>query len=147
VLYSSDNRKKVLAMKIQVVGKTKNLSKKECKEISKFFLGLLVEKKETKGKTLCIEFGKKFAYAYDTAVEGEAYAYESIDGTYCIWISSKLEREKQIEVLAHEIVHIKQFIRNEYVEVNTEEEYWFNPSEIEAYGRTPGLIASYNKHF
>lgn len=41
------------------------------------------------------------------------------------------------------MVHIKQLIRDEFIETESESDYWDNPSEIEAYGRTPGLLARY----
>lgn len=96
-----DKMRKGETMKIKIVGNPKSLTKKECKKTAKFFLGLLLTKEEITNKKLCIHFGKKFAFSESSAVEGEGYAYECIDGSYAIWISSKLDRDSKIEILAN----------------------------------------------
>ena len=55
-----------------------------------------------------------------------------------------------LETLAHEMVHVKQYIMNETDDVlsrwknkkidQNKVDYWNHPWEIDAYGREPGLL-------
>jgi hypothetical protein len=76
-------------------------------------------------------------------------------------IDSNLSFERTLEMLAHEMVHVKQFATGELVDnpsgktvkwqgrrvaVRDDDGYWTLPWEIEAYGRQPGLYARFCRH-
>lgn len=75
-----------------------------------------------------------------------------------ITIQSKLSRDEILGVIAHELVHVKQFARRELTHLgspnpkfkgsifSSDIDYWDAPWEIEAYGREVGLVARYNQH-
>lgn len=47
---------------------------------------------------------------------------------------------EMLTTLAHELVHVKQYVRGEMPETISEGEYWDRPHEIEAHGRETGLF-------
>lgn len=135
-------------MQLIFQGKNKKISNKEFVKMTKFFVGLLLKKKERKNLILHISFEKddKLKHAY-------AYVQHMTKNEYLIWVHPKSPIETQIESLAHELVHVKQFVKGEVSKKNlvliskalksmqTEStDYWDNPMEIEAFGRTPGLV-------
>lgn len=79
-------------------------------------------------------------------------------GEYVIRIEASLTTDEMLNCLAHEIVHIKQFMNSELIRngVNSEiyhgviydlkkVNYWDLPSEIEAYGRAEGMVVRFYK--
>ena len=129
-------------------GKNKKISNKEFVKMTKFFVGLLLKKKERKNLILHISFDKD-----DKLKNSYAYVQHLTKNEYLIWVHPKSPIEKQIESLAHELVHVKQFVKGEVSKktsviiskalksMQTEStSYWDNPMEIEAFGRTPGLV-------
>ena len=116
--------------------------------MTKFFVSLLLKKKERKDLILHISFDKD-----DKLKHADAYVQHLTKNEYLIWVHPKSPIEKQIESLAHELVHVKQFVKGEVSKktsviiskalksMQTEStSYWDNPMEIEAFGRTPGLV-------
>ena len=76
-------------------------------------------------------------------------------------IDAGLGLQRTLEMLAHEMVHVKQFATGELVDnpsgktvkwqgkrvsVRDDDGYWTLPWEIEAYGRQPGLYARFCRH-
>jgi len=76
-------------------------------------------------------------------------------------LDAGLSLERTLEMLAHEMVHVKQFATGELVDnpsgktvkwqgkrmsVRDDDGYWTLPWEIEAYGRQPGLFARFCRH-
>ena len=76
-------------------------------------------------------------------------------------IDADLSLDRTLEMLAHEMVHVKQFAFGELVDnpsgktvkwqgkrvsVRDDDGYWTLPWEIEAYGRQPGLFARFCRH-
>ena len=45
-----------------------------------------------------------------------------------------------ITTVAHEMVHVKQYVKGELVNIEEDIDYWDRPSEIEAHGREVGLF-------
>jgi hypothetical protein len=45
-----------------------------------------------------------------------------------------------LTTLAHELVHVKQYVKKEMPKDITEGDYWDRPHEIEAHGRETGLF-------
>jgi hypothetical protein len=71
------------------------------------------------------------------------------DREYEIEINKNLKLRTMLETIAHEMVHVKQYVRHELKEptvwkgtnVDTDKvEYWDLPWEIEAHGREVGLF-------
>lgn len=76
-------------------------------------------------------------------------------------VDAGLGLERMLEMLAHEMVHVKQFATGELVDnpgsktvkwlgkrvsLRDDDGYWTLPWEIEAYGRQPGLYARFCRH-
>ncbi|MCX6783261.1 MAG: hypothetical protein NTZ20_04745 [Candidatus Levybacteria bacterium] len=94
----------------------------------------------------------KFLYTLERGVDGEtAYYGDRISPRKCIIkIDAKLKLSRMTRVLIHEMVHVKQFFKEELVNLGansnfeymwkhglydiTDENYWMLPWEIEAYG-------------
>lgn len=99
------------------------------------------------------------------------------DHAYCMWldvnykprkfkivINSLMSQRRTLEILAHEMVHVKQYVTGElkdyiygnkvrwngqkmlYDETN-DESYYDSPWEIEAYGRQIGLYIGFKEQF
>ena len=77
-----------------------------------------------------------------------------------IHLDSRLSVKRCFEILAHEMVHVKQFARGELVDnpggktakwqgkrvtIRDDDGYWTQPWEIEAYGRQPGLYTRFRR--
>ena len=77
------------------------------------------------------------------------YCYEEFKGSYAIEIDKRQSMRRFLETVAHEMVHVKQYCRNEmsgrdtwhgkFINPKTTE-YWDLPWEIEAHGREVGLF-------
>lgn len=55
-------------------------------------------------------------------------------------VKSTLPLREMLVTLAHELVHVKQYINGEMPEKLSEGDYWDRPHEIEAHGRETGLF-------
>lgn len=105
--------------------------------------------------------GKAFTlhvdYAHADDLPGSA-CVEYLDGNATIFISTSLcETEDEMELLAHEMVHLKQYVTGQLVDLPTlgvviwegtaydvcndasSWAYWNSPWELEAFGRQQGL--------
>lgn len=81
---------------------------------------------------------------------GEAYGYCLAENrrSFEIEIASNVPLKQRMQAIAHEMVHVKQYVRGELGYeghwhgkfYNTDKlDYWDLPWEIEAHGREPGL--------
>lgn len=68
------------------------------------------------------------------------YACHLEDNEYEIDIKRTLTMRDMLTTLAHELVHVKQYVRGEMPDIIDEGEYWDRPHEIEAHGRETGLF-------
>lgn len=69
---------------------------------------------------------------------------------YCTWLEGRnfeielkrtLNMRDMLTTLAHEMVHVKQYVRGELTEGMVEVgDYWDRPHEVEAHGRETGLF-------
>jgi hypothetical protein len=143
-------------MLIEIKGKAKHLKKKDIRKAVETFAGYLLSDKLSSRIELKIILSKK-------------HLSKGIDG-YCDWMDNSksprmfeivvrpsLKSEDLLQLLAHEMVHLKQFAKNELFDyscgsksrfngkVYTRDkiDYWFLPWEIEAYGRERGLYVKY----
>ena len=79
---------------------------------------------------------------------------------FCMELDSDLSLKRLINILAHEMVHVKQFATGELIDnpsgktvkwqgkrmtMRDDDGYWTLPWEIEAYGRQPGLYARFRR--
>lgn len=72
---------------------------------------------------------------------------------FTIELRANMRRSDLLSTLAHELVHIKQFAKNQNTMYNTpvvmrkdlSDHYWFSPAEIEAYGMEVGLYFKYTQ--
>jgi hypothetical protein len=75
---------------------------------------------------------------------------------FIIRLDTSLDIRKFVEAIMHELVHVKQYARGELKPINggmnkwnkqkydlDKIDYWETPWEIEAYGRTPGLLYNF----
>ena len=140
-------------MRITTVGKPKNVPIKVCKDAIEFY-----------GKHL---LGKRLYEKIDLTLEFDASDLGSTVYGFCDWnddnhkardftiiIHPELNKKTMLTVLAHEMVHVKQYAMGQldYVErrklmrwgkdhFNTQKmNYWDYPWEIEAFGRELGLV-------
>lgn len=147
-------------MKVSVKGSNDRLTKKEIRYCLRFFSSLLIPNRILKKLTIVVNNDK------DLLDEGFfGFCCREDKHSFSIDISPKLSRARQLRVLAHEMVHIKQYCIGELSDYkqkskegyckwkgvktpfsNTDESYWESPWEIDAYGREVGLIARYKAH-
>lgn len=125
-------------MKIMIAGKNKKISRKETKNLIKFYLDLLMKKSEYKKINITVTFSK---------INNDFLGYlQSEDSkNFYIHIDSNMSKKKQMKIIAHELVHVKQYIRDELESYSpiTDENYWDHPAEVEAFGRSVGMYAKY----
>jgi hypothetical protein len=72
------------------------------------------------------------------------YCCDLDDGEFEIDIKRTLRLRDMLTTLAHELVHVKQYIKGELTQTNEQNiPYWDRPSEIEAHGREVGLFITW----
>jgi len=152
-----------MALKITFQGENKKLSDDVFRLAIKFMLEHLLPKRTISRLKLSISFDPK-----DNMVNAIGYCCDFSSKNYFIWIRPTRERKKQLETLAHELVHIKQFETNEIcastgnmktswmrtlskniskcVPKKEIDAYWDSPPEIEACGRAVGLCIRFLNH-
>jgi len=79
---------------------------------------------------------------------------------FAMELDANLDLRNTLKILAHEMVHVKQFARGELIDlentsaatwqgkryrIHDDDRYWTLPWEIEAYGREPGLYHRFRK--
>lgn len=133
--------------------------KHEVAEAAQFFASQLMDPRMVRNLTVDIERNKKLD------VQGECVSEEACRNPrwFTITLRGRSDDEDMIKTLAHEMVHVKQYAKNELgkefavgrggsgVRIATrwqgqlwkakrkEDAYWDCPWEIEAYGREVGL--------
>jgi hypothetical protein len=68
------------------------------------------------------------------------YACHLDDDDYEVEIKRSLRMRDMLTTLAHELVHVKQYVKGEMPDSITAGDYWDRPHEIEAHGRELGLF-------
>lgn len=156
-------------MNIFVDGENAAMTDEEVKVAVTWFAERLLGKRLARNVTIDVEFDSEMKDAYGYAANMDEV--ERNPRIFELQINSKIPKKRQLDVMAHEIVHIKQMARNElrlssgvkifrdgtvarhdvgiwmgkeYL-VN-EDTYWELPWEIEAYGREVGLVWNFNKY-
>jgi hypothetical protein len=72
--------------------------------------------------------------------ENYGYCCDLDDGEFEIDIKRTLRLRDMLTTLAHELVHVKQYVKGEMPESISGGDYWDRPHEIEAHGRETGLF-------
>lgn len=138
-------------MNIRIKGNADNISKKEVEQAAAYMVGRLLSKRISDKLIINISFKSKKKTKQFLGLT------ECLDDTYhprefLLTIRKELKRKKMLSTLAHEIVHVKQFAKNEFNPAFTKwkkqfidetVDYFEQPFEIEAFGREPGLVAHY----
>lgn len=72
--------------------------------------------------------------------DANGYCLEADNREFEIEINKTLGQREMLQTLAHELVHVKQYIRKEFDPAEEKMDYWDRPTEIEAHGRECGLF-------
>lgn len=75
-------------------------------------------------------------YGYACHVDGNDYEID---------VKRSLRMRDMLITLAHELVHVKQYVKGEMPEKLSEGDYWDRPHEIEAHGRETGLFIRWSE--
>jgi hypothetical protein len=137
-------------MRIIFDGENKKIDQDEFCDMIMFFCGLLLTEEDINKLNLLISFSS------EKAEPGCVGLCEQLDDyDFTIWIRKSKSIPAQIDTLAHELVHVKQYIRGEMDDDGNHTNpliqawggcgsYEESSTEIEAYGRTHGLINRYH---
>jgi len=148
-------------MRLQIEGGTKT-HQKHCRQFARFFSNRFFSKDLNKQISVKLKFIKKANIAY----EDDCANMEWMDNNrqprkfiINIYIPTKVSLRYIISTLAHEMVHVKQFVKNELIDLPStgynvsvfknkkynlnRVSYFDQPWEIEAYGRERGLTREY----
>jgi len=148
-------------MRLQIDGGTK-LHHRHCRQFVRFFSNRFFTKECSKQISIKLQFVKRKRIRYNepcAEVEWVDNPRQPRKFKVVIFVESKPSLRYIISSLAHEMVHVKQYVKNELVDlVSTnynvsmyknkkynlnKTPYFDQPWEIEAYGRTPGLLLEY----
>lgn len=148
-------------MRLQIEGGT-SLHQKHCRQFVRFFSNRFFSKDLNKQVSVKLKFVKKSVINY----EDDCAYVEWMDNNrqprkfvISIHIPPKVTLRYIISTLAHEMVHVKQFVKNELIDLPSTDYnvsvfknkkynlnrvgYYDQPWEIEAYGRERGLTREY----
>jgi hypothetical protein len=148
-------------LKISIKNSHPNLSRTETKELVQFFADKLITKTKQKnmiinlvydmdGEEIGSDKGQTLWEWYDTGRKNK----------FTIHINPKLSKSAAMKVIAHEMVHVKQYAHGELYDYQNnskvrwmgkvydedEFDYWEQPWEVDAYGREVGLVIYYKEH-
>lgn len=145
-------------MRIHIRGKETSLSKKEIRCATKFFAAHLMSFRQTKNIIVNIALKKNLINKGECEVNDIHNPYE-----FVIYISNKMSKKLQLHTLAHELVHVKQYVKRELIDHSSlrlinystwknkkynlqKLNYFDQPWEIDAYGREIGLYVRYKDY-
>lgn len=148
-------------MRLQIEGGTE-IHQKHCRQFARFFSNRFFTKDLNKQIRVKLKFIRKPFINY----EDECACMEWMDNnrhprrfTIYIYTPPKVSLKYIVSTLAHEMVHVKQFVKNELIDLPSTDynvsvfknkkynlnriSYYDQPWEIEAYGRERGLTIEY----
>ncbi len=140
-------------MRVRVKGKSEKMSSREFVSATKWMCSLLLSTKMTKNIIIKINLKKQ------NGLKGSTEPLDCLikPREFEVCIDPSMSRDNILCTLAHELVHVKQFAKNElgaavqgsrqkwngdYIDYD-KLNYWDLPWEIEAYGREYGLYVRY----
>ncbi len=146
-------------MELSIQGRPKNVSKKIIRKGIGFFSQKLMTPRLLSSLFLKI----KFADYVEGANAKCSYGNESpLPKNFTIDVLNNLPKKTTLLSIAHELVHVKQYARGELFQYACrkdqwrwkdeihdididDDEYWFAPWEIEAYGYEVGLVLMFTR--
>lgn len=134
-------------------GTNNKLDRDDYLDMMKFMLPMLLTKKEMRGIELHIEFES------DDTKNMNGYIYPNSRRKYVLYVRPTISAKNQKMVFAHELVHLKQYLRKELcpstgkalskvlqkLNPDKSDDYYDHPCEIEAFGRAVGLVVRYDR--
>lgn len=138
-------------MKITFMGKNDKIKYSEYVKMIEFFCKKLIKPKDLDKLTVNISFER--GNPDHVRKKGETFEEDLYE--YSVWIRPTMCIKEQQLTLAHELVHVKQFLYRQMCpetgkilsralkNMSCSNDYWDNPAEIEANGRAFGLIMQY----
>ena len=140
---------------IEVVGRPRDMCRNEAKFAAGFFAAYLMNERLAKNLEIAIIFADMNGVA-----DGYCHPYEAgrSPRMFEISVNANKGRNQALQILAHEMVHVKQYAKNELQSDNPDsasfagkaykitssiEDYLNYPWEIEAFGREKGLVLLY----
>jgi hypothetical protein len=134
-------------MKVYITGKAENISNTEIRKAIFFYLKKLLGNSSAKKITLDIIIDKDLLKTYEMYANISPLEADPRPKHYEMEIDAKLSKKQFLISLAHEMIHLKQFAKNQmrdleskkmtrwhgeyYVEDNID--YWRRPWEVEAH--------------
>jgi hypothetical protein len=146
-------------MKIKTKGKPSKVQLKLCKDALNFYAANLLGKRLKDKINITLDFtDKEMSPNYYGFCDWEFDNHRSRD--FILTIDSTLAKRTMLFVLAHEMVHVKQYAKGElkdYIKAKSvrwhgkifqsnEIDYWEQPWEIEAHGREKGLYYKFTDY-
>jgi len=151
-------------IQVRVTGKCSRISKRQVREAVSFYSSLIISRRLLNYLTVRVEFKNLWKTDKCTGTCCPEYD-EPRPRDFIVEVNSEMSKKKILETLAHELVHMKQFAYGElkhYLkipktrfldelfdnerEVQSDENYWFSPWEIESWGRQPGMYVLYKQY-
>lgn len=148
-------------MRLRIQGGTKTHAR-HCRQFARFFCHKFFSKDINKQIDIKLDIVKKKKIGYNdncAEVEWVDNPRQPRKFKVTIYIPPKVSLRYLISALAHEMVHVKQYVKNELIDLTSTDfevsiyknkkyniqkvPYFEQPWEIEAYGRTYGLLREY----
>ncbi len=155
-------------MRITITGVPKKISTKLIREAIRYFAKLLMTERLYKTLNINIKFVKNPGGSKLGIMTGDWAIMDYDSNLQTTWapkdfrveIASTINKQKLLEVLAHEMVHVKQYARKEMDYTCHAEkkrwlgkifdisgvDYWDYPWEIEAFGKEIGMVSRFIKN-
>jgi RNase P/RNase MRP subunit POP5 len=144
-------------MKVYITGKAENISNREIRDAVYFYLKRLLGDSMSRKITLDIVIEKDLLKTYEMYAAISPLEADPRPKHYELEIDAKLPKKQFLVSLAHEMIHLKQFAKDQmrdletkkmtrwlgeyYVEENID--YWARPWEKEAHDNEIGLYEQY----
>ncbi len=144
-------------MKVYISGKAENISNKEIRDAVFFYLKKLLGNSMSQKITLDIVIEKDLLKTYEMYAAISPLEAETRPKHYELEIDSKLPKKQFLVSLAHEMIHLKQFAKDQMRDLESKKmtrwlgqyydeenlDYWSRPWEKEAHENEVSLYESY----
>lgn len=147
-------------MKVNITGKAENISNKEIRDAVFFYTKKLLGAAMAKKIVVDIVIDKELLKNFEMYANIAPIDPEPRPKYYELEIDAKLSKKQFLVSLAHEIIHLKQFAKNQMKDLETKKmtrwmgdyyveeniDYWRRPWEIEAHKGEKILYEEYVNH-
>ena len=136
---------------MEFFGENKKITNSEMLKAAYFYLEILIPPKEIKPLSIVISYEKPDAISNCNGyIMNTDHPNSKRKKNFFVWLRPTKSRKKQFISLAHECVHIKQYVCGEFNAVKSRvsfqmDSYWDDPREIEAFGKEFGLYRRYEE--